>query len=78
MNKALSFVAGALCGAAVGGVAALLLAPLSGKTLRARWRDSWEQLAAEVRQSAIDKRRELEMQLAALKVKHNVMPTTEE
>lgn len=34
MNKLFSFLAGAMCGALVGGVSAILLAPASGDELR--------------------------------------------
>ncbi len=34
MNKAFSFMAGALCGALIGGVTALLLTPASGVELK--------------------------------------------
>ena len=57
--RTISFVAGALCGGAVGAVAALLLAPLAGQELRARVRDEVDHLVGEARQAAVDKRAEV-------------------
>jgi gas vesicle protein len=62
MNKALNFLAGALCGAVVGAVAALLLAPTSGQNLRADMIARWEEALAEARQAMEETRRELQAQ----------------
>lgn len=42
MNKAFSFMAGALCGALIGGVTALLLTPASGLELKEGVVERWE------------------------------------
>ena len=67
MRQLIGFVAGAMCGAVVGAVAALLLAPESGIELRQQVRMRVDDLLAEGRQAAEDRRAELEAQLAALK-----------
>jgi len=67
MRQIIGFLAGAMCGAVVGAVAALLLAPASGIELRQQVRTRVDELLAEGRQAAEDRRAELEGQLAALK-----------
>lgn len=67
MRRIIGFTAGAMCGAIVGAVAALLLAPVSGVELRRRARARVDELVAEGRRAAEDRRAELEAQLAALK-----------
>jgi gas vesicle protein len=67
MRQIIGFLAGAMCGAVVGAVAALLLAPASGIELRQQARTRVDELLAEGRQAAEDRRTELESQLAALK-----------
>jgi len=67
MRQIVGFIAGAMCGAVVGAVAALLLAPASGPELRQQVRTRVDDLLAEGRQAAEDRRAELEAQLAALK-----------
>jgi gas vesicle protein len=67
MRQIIGFMAGAMCGAVVGAVAALLLAPASGLELRQQVRARMDELVAEGRQAAEDRRAELEAQLAALK-----------
>ena len=67
MRRMFSFLAGALCGAIVGAVAALLLAPASGLELRQGIRLRVDDLVAEGRRAAEDRRAELQAQLAALK-----------
>jgi len=67
MRKLVGFIAGAMCGAIVGAVAALLLAPASGPELRQSARARMDEMLAEGRQAAADRRAELEVQLAALK-----------
>jgi gas vesicle protein len=62
MNKALNFMAGALCGALVGGVAALLLAPTSGEKLRSDVTARWEEALAEAHQAMEDTRRQMQEQ----------------
>jgi len=67
MRKLIGFLAGAMCGAIVGAVAALLLAPAPGVELRQNVRTRVDVLVAEGRKAAEDRRAELEAQLAALK-----------
>ena len=67
MNRFFSFVAGAFCGAVVGSVAALLLAPLSGRELQTRSRVQAETIIIEVRKAYEEKEKELKAQIEALK-----------
>ena len=67
MNKLMGFLAGGLCGALVGGVAALLLAPMSGNDLQERARHEFDDLVTDARVAAAEKRAQLEKQLATLK-----------
>lgn len=67
MNKIFSFLAGALCGALVGGAAAILLAPASGEQLRADAQARWEQALQEAQQAMEETRRELEAQFEQMK-----------
>ncbi len=67
MNKIMSFLAGGMCGAVVGSVAALLLAPMSGKELQTQTRDRFDDLVADARQAADERRKQLEAQLSSLK-----------
>jgi gas vesicle protein len=62
MNKMLSFVAGAFCGAIVGATAALLLAPASGEDLRSEMVNRWEEALAEAKQAMEETRLELQTQ----------------
>ena len=62
MNKALSFLAGALCGAVVGAATALLLAPSSGEQLRGEMVTRWEDALNEARQAMEETRKELQAQ----------------
>lgn len=66
MNRFMSFMAGALCGAVVGSVAALLLAPMSGQELQSRTREQVDYVVDEARSAAQAKRDELEKQLDTL------------
>jgi gas vesicle protein len=67
MNKLMGFLAGAFCGAVVGAVAALLLAPMPGEELQERARTQFDELVTDARVAAAEKRAQLEKQLAALK-----------
>ena len=67
MKRTFSFLAGTLCGALVGAVAALLLAPTSGQKLQADARSQYEHVMTDARAAADAKRAQLEAQLAALK-----------
>ena len=67
MNRFLSFLVGAVMGGLVGGTVALLLAPSSGEELRAQMRERAINLQEEVKRAAMEKRVEMEQQLAALR-----------
>ena len=60
MVRTFSFLAGAICGALVGGVAALLLAPSSGEQMIAGAEARWQDALAEARQAMNNKRQEME------------------
>ncbi len=66
MRRTMSFLAGGMCGALIGAVAALLFAPTSGSELRARAQDELNSLADEARRAYEDRRVELETRLADL------------
>ena len=67
MRKTISFLIGLLSGAAVGVVAALLLAPYSGSELQEQVRTRVQELIEEGRRAAAARRTELEVQLEAFK-----------
>ena len=67
MKRTFSFLAGALCGALVGAVTVLLMAPMSGRQLQADARSQFEHVMADARAAADAKRAQLEAQLAALR-----------
>ena len=67
MGKLLSFIAGAISGAAFGAAAVLLLTPVSGQKLRQQTQQRYHALMEEGQQAAVTRRAELEAQLAALK-----------
>ena len=59
MGKVFGFLAGAMCGAIVGAVAALLLTPQSGSSLREQAGKRFDELMAEGRKAAAARRAEL-------------------
>ncbi len=63
----MNFIAGAFIGALVGSVAALLLAPASGQELKNRAREKIAGVRGEIEQAYVDRRQELEAQLAAMR-----------
>ncbi len=67
MRRILMFLTGTMCGALVGAVAALLLAPASGEELRSRLRDRYQGLVEDVRQAYQTRRAQLEAELEALR-----------
>ncbi len=67
MRKMVNFLSGALLGAAVGALAATLLAPAPGQELQNALRSQVENIQIEVRKAAEERRRELEEQLAGLR-----------
>jgi gas vesicle protein len=60
-------LAGSLCGALVGAVAALLLAPSSGLELRERMTERARRVQDEVREAYETRRAQLEAELASLR-----------
>ena len=67
MNRMMSFLAGAMCGALVGAVAALLLAPMSGRQLQTDARSQFDSVVADARSAAEARRTQLQNQLAAFR-----------
>jgi gas vesicle protein len=67
MRKFLSFMVGAILGGLVGGIAAILLAPVSGSDLRDQVRERAMKIQDEVKAAAAARRAELEEQLATLR-----------
>lgn len=67
MNRFFSFSAGALCGALVGAVLALLLTPASGAQLRSDATHRWETAMREARQAMDETRREMEAEFEQMK-----------
>jgi gas vesicle protein len=67
MRRFLTFIAGAFCGALVGAVTALLLAPYAGEELRTRTRERVETFRDEVRDAYATRVAQLEDELAALR-----------
>lgn len=67
MRKFFSFVTGALSGALVGVVAALLMTPASGDELRGGAQSRLDGFLDELRKASAQRRAELESQLEALK-----------
>ena len=62
MNKVFSFMAGAISGALVGSVVAILLTPASGEELKQGAVDHWNYTLEEARNARDQKRIELETQ----------------
>ena len=67
MKKIFSFMAGALCGLLVGGVAVILLTPKSGEQLRNDVQERWQTAVEEARRAREEKLRELQEQFEAAK-----------
>ena len=67
MNKLMGFMAGAVCGALVGAVTALLFTPVSGSELVHNAEERWELTKSEARQAMEERRRELEGQFRSAK-----------
>lgn len=62
MGKVMGFMAGAVCGALVGAVTALLFTPASGEELVRSAEDRWQLTLDEARRARDEKRLELETQ----------------
>lgn len=67
MRKTINFLAGAFCGALVGGVAALLYTPYAGNELQRRVRAKTQELIEKGQMAAVAKQAELEAQFEAFK-----------
>jgi len=67
MRRFMAFLTGSLCGALVGAVAALLLAPYSGEELRQRTRERLDSFRDDVREAYDARREQLESELEALR-----------
>ncbi len=63
----LSFLMGATIGGLVGATFALLFAPSSGIELQSKMKTNFTDLTNEIRQAATDRRKELTLQLEALR-----------
>ena len=66
MRRLTMLLAGTICGALVGAVTALLLAPYSGQELRDRMELRARQIQGEVREAYETRRAQLEAELEAL------------
>ena len=66
MRRTGMFILGIGLGTAVGVILALLLAPDSGEKMRREAREYYEQLLAEARKAAEERRKALEMELNEL------------
>ncbi len=67
MQRALSFLAGALSGALVGGTLMVLFTPAPGKTIRSDLQNRVQTLRDEMQGAASARRAEMEAQLARLR-----------
>jgi gas vesicle protein len=67
MKRFMAFLMGAMMGGLVGATVAILLAPYSGEDLRMQMVDRTERLREDIRKAAMDRRAELEEQLATLR-----------
>ncbi len=65
--KFVRFLEGFLLGSLAGAVAAILFAPESGEELRLQFKHEIERVRGEVQSAAVERRAELEEQLAALR-----------
>jgi gas vesicle protein len=78
MNKFLSFLAGAMCGAVVGATAALLLTPASGEQLRSDVATRWAEALEEARRAMEETRLELQAQFEQMQAADYQMPEQQE
>lgn len=67
MRRFSSFLMGAMCGALIGSLAALLMTPASGEELKSRASYRLGTFRAELREAYETRRRQLEAELEALK-----------
>ena len=69
MKKLMGFIVGAICGAAVGAVLALIFTPASGEKLRQDVKDKWNEVLEEARKAQEETKRELEEEFGRLNSK---------
>jgi len=67
MRRFMNFLAGAMCGALVGAVTALLMAPSSGELLQQRLRDRTMSMRDEIREAYETRMAQLEAELESLR-----------
>lgn len=67
MRRFMNFLAGAMCGALVGAITALLLAPTSGEELQNRISDQMKSMSDEIRAAYENRVAQLEAELASLR-----------
>jgi len=67
MRKMFSFLAGALCGALVGGVLVLLLTPASGEEVRTGAKTRWDEAMQEAKRARDETKIRLEAQFEQMK-----------
>ena len=67
MNRAISFLSGAVMGALVGATLAILLTPASGEELRTKMQEQSQKIQDEVKAATANRRAELEAQLETLR-----------
>jgi gas vesicle protein len=67
MRRFMTFLAGTICGALVGAVTALLLAPYAGEELRSRALDRIEVFRDEIREAYSTRAAQMEAELEALR-----------
>ena len=67
MRKFFAFLAGIMCGALVGGAAALLLAPMSGQELQSEVTDRFTQLKADVETAIAEQEQRLRAEFERMK-----------
>lgn len=67
MRRLMTFLTGVVCGAVVGAVTALLLAPTSGEELRVRVQKRTEELRDEIREAYETRMAQLEDELSNLR-----------
>lgn len=67
MRRYIRFVFGAALGGIIGSTLAILLAPSSGEALRNKISDYFVQTRNEIKEAAVQRRSELEMELETLR-----------
>jgi len=67
MQRTMSFLAGVICGAVVGSVAALLLTPMPGSELQAQARGQFDSMLSEARRAAQERQTVLRERLQDLR-----------